>query len=374
MRTILHFAQDSDTSGFFPQLAKWHDRHRLRMVFGTLKPMAPWLRDYMESQGVPCFSCEAKARAEYALALLRLVSFLSKARVEILHTHLFDPSVVGLTAGVVARTPLRVLTRHYSDYHTRIDRPWHVRLDRLCTRLSHGVIAVSQHTSQHLIGVEGAPPDKVHTILNGIDFDRVRVPDPEASQRLRGEFGADSANLLLIAARIHPEKGYDILLNAMPMIQRNGGRPSLLLVAGAGPLEAHYREMARSLGIEKHVRFLGFRQDLPALMKAADVFLLPSVAEAFGLVLAEALYLGVPVIASRVGGIPEIIDDGVDGILVPPGNAESLAAAVTSLLAHPERRQALAGAGRDKVVQRFKFSDMVRAYESLYERLAGQAA
>lgn len=191
MRSLLHFAQDSDTSGYFPQLAKWHDRERYRMLFGTLNPMAPWLREYMESQGVRCFSCECRGRWAYPLGMLRLARFLARERVDILHTHLFEPSVVGLWAGLLARTPIRMMTRHYSDYHTRIDRVWHVRLDRLCTRLSHAVIAVSRHTAEHMVRQEAAPSEKIHVLLNGIDFDRIQPRDPNGRERLRRELGAD---------------------------------------------------------------------------------------------------------------------------------------------------------------------------------------
>src|SRR6266851_5156464 len=128
MQHILHFAQDSDTSGFFPQLAKWHDRDRYRMFFGTLNPMAQWLREHMESQGIECFSCDCRTRLQYPTGMIRLARFLKRESIDILHTHLFEPSVVGLPAGVLARTPTRVMTRHYSDYHTRIRKHLHTRL------------------------------------------------------------------------------------------------------------------------------------------------------------------------------------------------------------------------------------------------------
>lgn len=372
VRSLLHFAQDGDTSGYFPQLAKWHDRGRFRMYFGTLRPMAAWLREYMEGRGVSCFSCECRSRAEYPLGALRLARFLLRTGVDILHTHLFDPSVVGLLAGAAAGTRLRLLTRHYSDYHTRIDRPWHVRLDQLCTRLSHGVIAVSRHTAEHLLQREGAPAAKVHVVLNGIDFERVR-PTPGAAERLRRELAGDGRHLLLIAARLHPEKGYEHLFEALRLLRRRLDRGCTLLIAGAGPFEPAYRERVRALGIADSTAFLGFRKDLADLMLAADLFVLPSVAEAFGLVLAEALYLGAPVVATRVGGIPEIVDDGIDGVLVPPADPAALAEALAALLADPERRRRLAGAGRDRVARIFRFEDMVRAYEALYDGLPGAA-
>jgi glycosyltransferase involved in cell wall biosynthesis len=373
MQRILHFAQDSDTSGFFPQLARWHDRSRYQMFFATLNPIAPWLRDYMQSQGVECFSCDCKDRAQYPLGLLRLAAFLRRKRVDILHTHLFEPSVIGLMAGVIARTRLRVLTRHYSDYHTRINKRWHVRLDQLCTRLSHGVIAVSQHTADHLTQTEGAPREKVQVVLNGIDFERVKLSDADARARIRREFAADDCYLLLIVARLHTEKGHSYLFEALPKVRQRVTKPVRLLVAGAGTFEQAYKEEVRALGCQDAVQFLGFRKDSPDLMAAADLLVLPSLAEAFGLVLTEALYLGTPVVATRIGGIPEIVDDGVDGILVPAKDSTALADAIIELLNDDDKRASLRGTGREKVMKRFDFKDMVRSYESIYNQLIKKA-
>jgi len=368
---VLHFAQDSCTSGFFPQLAKWHDRTRYQMYFATLNPMASWLRDYMESEAVSCFSCDCASRSEYPLGMIRLAYYLRRERIDVLHTHLFEPSVIGLLAAVMARTGRRVVTRHYSDYHTRINKKWHVRCDRLCTRLSHAVIAVSRHTADYLIEVEKAPRDKVYLVMNGIDFERVRLTVVDARERIRREFGAENAYLLVIVARLHPEKGHHYLFQALPEIQRRASKRVRLLVAGSGTFDKDYRRQVRALGCDEMVTFLGFRKDSPDLIAAADLFVLPSVAEAFGLVLTEALYLGTPVVATRVGGIPEIVDDGIDGTLVPAADSRALAHAILELLENPERRQRLAGAGREKVLRRFRFEDMVRSYEDIYaiERL-----
>jgi glycosyltransferase involved in cell wall biosynthesis len=298
---------------------------------------------------------------------------LRSERVDVLHAHLFEPATVGLSAAALARTPLRVLTRHYSDYHTRIGRNVHVTIDRVCTRLSHRVVAVSQHTADHLLSREAAPACKIRVVLNGIDFDRVQPSGPNARARVRATEGLGDMPALLIAARLHPEKGYEYLLDAMPILRSKITRPFILLVAGGGALEPYYRERVRQLGCQDLVRFLGFRRDLPDLMVASDLVVLPSVAEAFGLVLAEALYLGVPVVASRVGGIPEIVDDGVDGLLVPPADSSALAAALADLLLDPARRARLAGEGRGKVLRRFRFEDMVRAYEALYDEALAES-
>src|SRR5262249_40268013 len=164
--------------------------------------------------------------------------------------------------------------------------------------------------------------------------------------RIRREFAAEGAYLLLIVARLHPEKGYEYLFRALAWLKNALDRPVLLLVAGRGPLEGQYREEARAARCDDVVRFLGFRGDVPDLMAAADLVVLPSVAEAFGIVLTEALYLGTPVVASNVGGIPEIVTDGIDGVLVPPADSDALAGAIATLLQDPERRQRLGGARR----------------------------
>jgi glycosyltransferase involved in cell wall biosynthesis len=339
------------------------------MIFGTLYPTGSWLEEYMRSQDIPSFTLGCRGRLHFPLATWRLSRLLRREHVDILHAHLFEPSLVGLTAGLLARTPSRVLTRHYSDYHTRIQRRWHVRADRLCTTLSHRVVAVSRHTAEHLVEVEKVPSGKVRVIYNGIDFARVKPSRPGVREQVRIRDGLTQVRVILVAGRLHPEKGYEYLFDAIRILKEKSRHPFVLLVAGKGPLEEKYREHTRRLGVEGLVRFMGFRNDLPDLMMAADLLVLPSVAEAFGLVLAEALYLGVPVVATQVGGIPEIVDHGADGILVPPANAPALADALLDVLSDETYRTRIAGAGRAKVIRKFSFERMVRAYEALYDEL-----
>lgn len=368
MRHLIHFTNDCDTSGFFPALAKYHDRRKYAMSFVTLMPMEPSLEAFMKAHDIPTFSCAARGRLSYPVAIVRLVRLLRRLRCSILHTHLFDASIVGLAAAQ-AGVPSRILTRHYSNYHTRINRPLHVQLDKWCTAAAHHVIAVSNETAEHLVRVEGAPPEKVTAIHNGLDFERVKVSGPNARQRLRNELGLGDDFTFLIAGRLHPEKGYEHLFEAVRLLKGRANRRFSLLVAGRGPLLEHYQQLAASLDIGDRVRFLGFRNDLPDLMVASDLFVLPSVAESFGLVLAEALYLGKPVLASRVGGIPEIVDDGIDGCLVPPGDAQALSGIMEKFLHGTVQLPGVGEAAVAKVRARFDFQQMLRKYEAVYERV-----
>jgi len=205
------------------------------MYFATLNPIAPWLRDFMHDNGVTTFSCDTKRRAGFPRAMLRLARFLRREKIDIIHVHLFEPSVVGLLAAVLARTKTRVMTRHYSDYHTRIHKKWHVRIDQMCNALSHGIIAVSHHTADHLVNVENTPREKVTVVWNGIDFDRVHAA-PDARERVRRELGTENVLQLLIAARLHPEKGYEYFFEAFRIVRQRMQKPVRLLVAGTGAL------------------------------------------------------------------------------------------------------------------------------------------
>lgn len=369
MKTLLHFIQDSDTSGIFPNLAKWHDKSRYRVLFASLNKFAPWLREYMEAQGVECFSCDAESRKDYLSSIFKLSAFLKKEKVDILHVHLFDPSIVGLLAGAKAGTKYRVMTRHYSDYHTRINKNWHVRLDKMCNHLSHKIIGVSEHTSDHVIEAENTPREKVVTIYNGIDFDRVKTSSDDFRTRIRREFEAEDKFLILTTGRLHPEKGYDYLFPAIAKLKKKVKKPFVWLIAGKGTFENEFRQEVSNLDCDDVIKFIGFRKDIPDLMSTADVFVLPSVAEAFGVVFAEAIYMGTPIVATKIGGIPEVVTDGVDGILIPPADSDALAKTMTDLLEHPEKLKSLAGSGKQKVIERFEFEDMTRKYETVYEKL-----
>jgi glycosyltransferase involved in cell wall biosynthesis len=339
------------------------------MVFGTLRSSPSDLVQAMRAFEVDSFSCDLKSRHEYPIAAARLARTLRRRRIDVVHTHLFEPSFVGMAAASLARSPLRVVTRHHSDYHTRIGKHWHVGLDRLATRLADAVIAVSQHTAEHLQSVEQAPSAKVHTIVNGIDFDRVRPPSSGDAGPLRARFAARGVALLVVPARLHPEKGHSYLFRGLKALEAAVSRPFVVVVAGDGPYRTEYEKEVQSLGCEALVRFAGYLDDLPAVMAVADLVVLPSVAEAFGLALAEALYLGTPVVSTRTGGIPEIVDHGADGLLVPPADTPSLVAALARLLNDEQARAGLAGAGREKIRQRFSFDRMRREYESLYDQL-----
>jgi glycosyltransferase involved in cell wall biosynthesis len=279
---------------------------------------------------------------------------------------------VGLVAARLAGVPVSVMTRHYSDYHTRIGKRWHVRLDRMCTALSHGAIAVSEQTRQVMIDEEKAPPGKVRVIHNGFDLDRVSLPDPQEVARLRDELGLGGCQVLAVVARLHPEKGHTHLFRAMPALLEGTDGRVRLLVAGEGPFRAQYERDVEALGIGHAVRFLGFRRDVVRLFCLADVVVLPSLAEAFGLVLVEAMALRRPIVATNTGGIPELIQHGESGWLVDPGSPAALAEGILKLLHDHALSQRLGECGSARALERFRFETTMRGYEEYYRQLVAE--
>lgn len=381
MQNLLHFARRDDTSGLFWQLAERYDRTQYRMLFATLEKMDPPLRDALRQRHIPTYDFAARdhGHADYLRTVPRLARYLRRNRVDIIHTHFYFSSLVGLMAGTLARTPYRVITRHYSDTHARMGlepdqepvRNRHVQLDQLCTKLAHRVIAVSNHTAEFMRDFEGAPANKVRVVDNGLDLDHFQISSPARVQELRREFGGEERDLIILVSRLHPEKGIDVLYRALPEVKRKAQRPFLLLHAGEGLTEhkEHYRRLLQELGCEDVIQWLGFRRDVPDLMAASDFMVLPSLMEAFGLVVIEALYLGLPVVASRVGGIPEIVDEGKDSLLVNRGDSGDMAQGILQLLNNTKQREAMRGQGREKVIARYSFDHMMRGYEAVYAEL-----
>jgi glycosyltransferase involved in cell wall biosynthesis len=253
---------------------------------------------------------------------------------------------------------------------------WHVRIaesdgvvDRALYALATGVIATSDAVTRRFCRTAG----KVRLVPNGIDLARFtpRAPSPA----LRAALGVPpSSPLVLSIGRFVAEKGHRHLLEAAALIERT--RPGVhWVLVGAGELEASLAREARALGLGSQVHFAGWRDDVPDVLAVADVFVLPSVNEGFGRVVVEAMAMARPVVATAVGGVPELVRDGETGMLAPASDPRALADAVRSLLDEPARAARLGAAGRARAESRFSLTAHVDAIERVYaEVLGGHAA
>ncbi len=302
-----------------------------------------------------------------------LVHYLRQHQTQLLHTQLEFSDTLGNIAARLVGIP-SVSTQHTLDAPPRGSRSywrhqlmwWSLR--NFCDR----VITVSNVARQHLLAVGRLPSEKVITLYNGIELSRFQEVDPEVRAVLRSSLGlpADAPVLGTIAV-LRPPKGIQHMVRAMPSILA-AVPDAHYLVVGGGPHEGVLKEQARQLGLAERVVFAGMRDDIPALLATLDVFVLPTEDEALPTVLAEAMAAAKPIVASAVGGVPEMIEEGRNGVLVPPGNAERLAEACIDLLKNPQRGAQMGRTGFHIANERFNIHRQIATLTNLYQQLIGE--
>ncbi len=297
----------------------------------------------------------------------QLQRFVEEQGIELLHTHGVRANY--LARPLAARMKLPVVTTFHSDlafdYRHRLEFYFASFLTRIGNRYTDIFIAVSASIAKGMAKM-GIPSSKTVTIHNGIDpasFSQA-LTGPE----LRARFGIPAeARVIGTVARLHPVKGHPFLLQAAARLAPVFPDVFFLLI-GDGQDRKALEKMAVDLGIAQHVVFAGFVKDVESLYAGMDIFCLPSLMEGMGLSLVESMYCGTPVVASRVGGIPELVTDQTDGLLVPPENVAALVDALTKLLDDPDYGRQLAARGK-VTGGRFTIEAMARQVEDVYRRL-----
>ncbi|HAU32610.1 MAG: Glycosyl transferase group 1 [Desulfotomaculum sp. 46_296] len=299
----------------------------------------------------------------------QLISILKDERITILHAHSSKAGLVGRVAAKLAGTPLVLLTAHNSIFYEEWPF-WKKSLFAFAERLLNGytdrLITVSEALRNELIKRERLDQDKVVTIQNGIETE-VFETQVRRCFTLRNLDLPLSEQVVGMVARLASQKGVTYFLKAAAMLAMD--YKVNFVIIGDGPLHRQLEEEALSLGIKDRVVFAGERHDIPYLLPAFDVFVLSSLTEGLPLTILEALAAGCPVVATRVGGIPEIIRDNVNGLLVEPADPAGLAIAVASLLSDPKKAADMGQAGKALVKEKFTAVVMVRKVEDEYRNL-----
>ncbi len=349
------------------------DRGRFTPVVVALAPPLD-LRDELVQLGVMVEHLGMRGPLDVRRGVFALARVLRRHGADIVHTHLRFANVHGRLAAALARAPHVVTSLHHLDYTHWPARGWRGRLwktiDRLTARtINDAFIAVSSAVREDYRRHFGLR--EVALIHNYVEARPDVTVDADAAARGRREFGWSADDFVLLdVARLAPEKGQRDLVQALPRILAEVPEARLLL-AGDGPDREPLRRRAAELGVATRVAFAGDRHDVDALLAMADVFVFPSVAEGLGIALMEAMRAGRPVVSCAVDGIPEVVSDGVDGLLVPPARPEALADAIVRLHRDPELRQRLAARGRETVAARFVAEGGVARLESFYTSLLG---
>jgi glycosyltransferase involved in cell wall biosynthesis len=314
----------------------------------------------LRAAGCPVLELEGGRRPLQALA--SVYHTIKRERPAVLHTFLFHSNLLGRLGGRMAGVPFVVASERSVEPRKAA---WRVRADRLTWRLADVWTANAEAVARVLVAREGLTRDRIAVIPTSVDTVRF---SPQHGGGFRTELDIGDEPLLLSVARLDPLKGHRTLLEAFSHITKV--RPlAVLVLVGEGAERATLEAQASTLGLTARVRFTGGLADVRPALASADVFVLSSDAEGMPGAVLEAMAMGLPVVATDVGGTSEALDGGSAGVLVPPRDPQALAAAVAALLDAPERRRALGARGRALVAERYSVEHVVDETDALYRRL-----
>lgn len=357
---VVHLSQGLDVGGqekLLVEFARHVDRDRFDLTFVSLGDKGVVSQE-IESLGWPVEAL-GQATGLQPILIWKLARLFRRLRADVIHTHNNRPLVYGAAAARLGGAGRFIHTRHGRSFGST---PRQVRLVSMAARCVDAFVCVSEDCAR-LSLTENVPARKVCCIWNGIDVERF------AFLPVRQDGPA------VIVARLSPEKDIDTLLQATALIRRQD--PTFRLeIAGDGRCRTDLEQETQRLGLQGVVRFLGAVGDVPTLLRRARLFVLSSISEGISLTLLEAMARGLPIVATAVGGNPEVVQDGVTGLLVRPGRAEDMAAALLRLHRDADLRARCGAAGRERVENHFDIRSMVRRYEGFYvgTRNVGDAA
>jgi glycosyltransferase involved in cell wall biosynthesis len=333
------------------------DRARFRPVMVALESPGGGAADFaaaMRAAGVDTHVLPIRADAD-PRCLLHLRREIVSGRYGIVHTHLVHGDMYGTAAAATCRPrPIVVSSKHGYENYERTSL-WY----RLGALLGYGVdaiVTISDALQAKVADAERLPRSKMHTIHYGLDVP-AHVPQRAPSMPVN----------LIAVGRLVPVKGFRFLLEAMARVPASASVH--LTIVGDGPERASLEALAAELRVASRVTFAGWRQDVGAMLDRAAIFVLPTLGEGFGLAVLEAMGHELPVIASDTMSLPEIVHEGVTGLLVPPKDPAALARAITLLASDPEMRRAFGQAGRRRAAEMFSIDSMVTRTERLYQSL-----
>ena len=361
---VVHVINNMDVGGaehFLVQLMRAQIDLGWRVGLVTLGEPNPLVHDIYGS-GIVYRGCD-RARLNDPRLLFDLVAILLRLRPDVVHTHLFYADTFGRLAARLAGIEAIVSTEHSTEAWAlsgkrRMAMRW-------SARLGHRMAAVSEAVRGTATARLGIPTSRIDVIPNGIDLG----PLARATPLPRAELGLSAEDFVVgCLGRMVESKGYDVLLRAVAHLVRNGAPPVQVLMIGDGPDRGALRALAEILGLGAQVRWLGFRKDVPPLLKALDVFALTSAFEGHSIALLEAMAAGCACLVSDIAEIAETVGDAA--VRVPPGDESAIAAALQGLRDDPARRKQL-GHMAQAAVQRFSIAAAATRYVGLYSEALG---
>ncbi len=349
-------------------------------VISMLAPKA--YTEKLLSAGIPVVSLGMRRGIPDPRAMLKLAALLRRTQPQIVHSHMVHANLLARVTRLLYRVPVLISTAHnidegpdkrttsavgrvFAGSRRVASSRWRERGYRLTDPLCDLTTNVSQAAVERYIQIGAVPRAKIRFVPNGVDTAQFR-PDPIARERVRRELGLEERFVWLAVARFEDAKDHRTMIRAFATLGRSHPA-ALLLLIGQGTLEPASKALAASLGLEDRVRFLGVRWDVPDLMNGADAYVMSSAWEGLPMVLLEAAAVGLPIVATDVGGNSEIVVDGETGFVVPPRDPTTLARAMDQLAILPaDERRRLGERGRARVGTQYSLERVIDQWEELY--------
>lgn len=323
------------------------------------------LENRLAGYDIPHFKLDISTKSELSPKILKTFIALNKIirteKIDLIHAHTRVTAVSAAVASRAARIPY--VTTCHGFFKRRLGR-------LLCGSWGDKVVAISEAVKQHLMNDFGIPEEKIALIYTGVETERfLKDLTEEEKREARRKFTLENAPVIIgTIGRLSPVKGQEVLLKAVPSIVKGFPKARILLI-GDGPDEQRLRELVLELDIEKNVVLAKSVDDTKEALSIMDVFVLPSIKEGLGLSLIEAMACGRPCVASRIGGIENVIEEGKTGLFFTPGDAEELAVAVKRILTDRLLRDILSKNGREKASKYFDIGKMATKMEMLYKEV-----
>jgi len=365
---VCHFCETSVEGAYFRNIAEGMIKKGVDVSLVELGPHKPpkWLPEVPKAK---YFSLGINGRSSYPLAVWRLSRLLKREKVDILHTHLFDAGLIAAMTRQIWRKPVYVYMRHHTSVVRMLGTKLHVAADKWMAERADRLVTVSNAAREYMKLTDGIKK-KIDVVYLGFDFDKI-APDPAARERTRREFSFDENDFVIgYVANFAPGKGHLQLVDAFADISKEIPEARLLFV-GSGRLP-QVDEAVEKHSLREKITFAGWREDVVACLNAMDLFVQPSLSEAFSQVLIEAMGVGLPAIATKVGGASEVVVHGESGILIEPGSTDSITREVLGLFDQADRRKQIAVAGQRSVRENFNTERMVTTQFNLYKNWLGQ--
>lgn len=314
---------------------------------------------------VPCIHLQRLGRID-PLLFLRICQLVLREKPDVVHTHLFKSDLHGRLAARLCGVPVVISTSHNNDVWAR-QFPFGY-IYGVTAKLTDRVIAVSDEVREYQIQYTSILPEKIIVIKNGVDVQRFAGQET-SGKALRHELQiAADVPLIGIIGRLQPQKDHGNFLLAASQI-RNKLPDARFLIVGDGPLREPLLAQVQALGLEASIVFCGIRRDIPAVLAALDVLVIASKWEGLPVILLEGMAAGLPIVSTAVGGVPSVVADGIEALLVPPEDSAALATACLNILQNPTLAQSIANAGFLRVKEQFSLDAMIAKTLKLYEEL-----